>query len=123
MLDKDTVLWITFFMFIYASVELGIASWISTYSIKAGIAGVESSAFYGMLFWVPNCFGRIIWMYYPGSVQHRLGLSVKIVTTTAVTIFFLQLGGLYKLVCTIGPLVIGTFASGTLGLGMSVAVD
>lgn len=122
-LSRDTVLWITFFLFIYASVELGIASWISTYSIKAGIADVESSAFYGMLFWVPNCFGRIIWMYYFGSVRHRLGLSVKIAVLTAGIILLLQLGGFYQLVCIIGPLIVGTFASGTLGLGMSVAVD
>ena len=63
----------------YATIELGMASWIPTYSIKAGVADVDTSAIYSLLFWLPNCFSRLAWMYVPGSVQDRLGLSLKTV--------------------------------------------
>jgi fucose permease len=54
--------------FFYATIELGMGSWISTYSIKSGVADVKNSAIYSLLFWLPNCLSRIGWMYVPGSV-------------------------------------------------------
>lgn len=53
-LSKSVVTFISLIFFFFSSVELGEASWISTYSIKAGVASVESSAIYCLLFWIPN---------------------------------------------------------------------
>lgn len=88
-LSNRSVFFICLIFFFFATEELGMASWIPTYSIKAGIANVDSSAIYSLLFWLPNCLGRLGWMYVPGSVEKRLGMGLKaVVVTLLVTIIF-----------------------------------
>jgi fucose permease len=70
--------------FFYATIELGVASWIPTYSIKTAVADVQNSALYSLLFWLPNCLSRLGWMYVPGTVEQRLGLSLKTVLIASV---------------------------------------
>lgn len=67
-LGSKSALLISIVLFFYATLELGVASWISTYAIKAGVVGIESSALYSLMFWVPNCFCRLVWMYVPGTI-------------------------------------------------------
>lgn len=109
--------------FFYATEELGMGSWISTYSIKTGIANVESSAFYSMLFWVPNCLGRLLWMYVPGNIEQRLGLALKTVLIVMVFTVFFQYFGWYNLVCIFAPLVTGILIAGVYGFCMALPVD
>lgn len=67
-LSKKSVLCICMIFFFYATIELGMGSWISTYAIKSGVADVKNSPIYSLLFWLPNCLSRIGWMYVPGNV-------------------------------------------------------
>lgn len=107
----------------YATIQLGMASWIPTYSIKAGVADVNSSAIYSLLFWLPNCLARLGWMYVPGSVQQRLGLSLKTVFLAAFVPVILQYLQLYKLVCLFAPIASGILIGGVFGFGISLPVD
>jgi fucose permease len=68
-MSSKSVLFICLIFFFYATVELGMGSWISTYAIKAGVTDIQGSAIYSMLFWLPNCLGRLGWMYVPGKIQ------------------------------------------------------
>jgi hypothetical protein len=76
--------------FFFATVELGVASWIPTYSIKSGVADVKGSTIFSMLFWVPNCFTRLFWIYLPGTINMKLGLSLKTVFVAALIAVILQ---------------------------------
>lgn len=116
-------MYIFLIFFFYATEELGMGSWISTYSIKTGIADVESSALYSMLFWIPNCLGRLLWMYVPGKIEQRLGLALKTVLIVMVFTVFFQYCGWYKLVCIFAPLTTGIFIAGVYGFCMALPVD
>jgi hypothetical protein len=78
--------------FFFATVELTIASWMPTYAIKAGVADVKGSALFSSLFWIPNCIFKVLWLYMPGSIEKKLGLSFKLVlASAALALLFQQL--------------------------------
>lgn len=52
----------------FASVEVGIANWIPTYSIKAGVTDVKGSTLFSTLFWLPNSIVKPLWIYMHGSI-------------------------------------------------------
>jgi hypothetical protein len=117
------VVFICLIFFFYATEELGMGSWISTYSIKAGVADVEGSAFYSLLFWLPNCFGRLVWMYIPGKVERRLGISLKAVLFTVVITVIFQYFEWFYLVCIFAPITSGLLIAGVYGFGIALPVD
>lgn len=122
-LSQKSILFISCTFFFFATQELGVASWISTYSIKAGVADIQTSAIYSTLFWVPNCFFRIFWMYVPGNVEYRLGLGLKGAICTMVMALLLQYGQYYSAVCILLPICSGLFIAGVFGFIMALAVD
>ena len=71
-------------MMTYCGMENGLASWMPTYAIKAGISRLEDSNFYSMIFWVPNCASRLGWIYVPGSVASRLNTSMNFALISAI---------------------------------------
>jgi hypothetical protein len=49
-----------------------------TYSIKAEVADVKGSALFSTLFWVSVCIFKLFWIYLPGSIEKKLGISFKL---------------------------------------------
>lgn len=54
------IMLVSAFFFLYVGAEVGIQSWIYTYSIKIGLAGEISAAFLNSLFWVFITMGRLL---------------------------------------------------------------
>ena len=48
-------------MMIFPAQESGMAGWMPTYSIKAGVSDTEGAAIYSFLFWFPNAVAGVIW--------------------------------------------------------------
>ena len=88
--------------------EIGFASWLPTYSIKAGIASIEDSGIYSMYFWISNSASRAVWIFLVTcSITQRLKVITISTTIIAILLLFLQQMELYHLVCVLGPLVFG----------------
>jgi fucose permease len=79
--------------FCFATAEMGIGSWMPTYSIKAGVADTKGSSLFSLLFWGPNCLVRLFWIYMPTSIEKKLGIALNLVLVAAITTLFLQLSG------------------------------
>ena len=69
--------------------DLATASWMPTYSIKASITDTKGSVLFSSLFWISNFFAKIFWIYLPGSIEKKLGVSLKLVlVSTALALIF-----------------------------------
>jgi hypothetical protein len=122
-ISKKTVKYICLIFFFFATNELGVGSWIPTYAIKANITDVDGSGFYSLLFWVPNCLSRLLWMYIPGNIRERLGKALKGVFVIAVFALILQFMDAYYAMCYILTIGTGLFIGCVYGFGISVAAD
>lgn len=100
-----------------------MGSWISTYSIKAGISDIEGSAIYSLLFWLASCSCRLGWMYVPGTIEQRLGLSLKGTIVAAIITFIFQEIGWFQLVCIFAPISTGILTAAVYGFGIALPVD
>jgi len=98
-------------MLIHSTLEIGIGSWIPTYAIKAGITSIERSGIYSMLFWLPNCIFRLIWIYIPLDFHSKLKLIVYSLAGSTTILLLLQSFDLYQAVCIFGPLTTGILLS------------
>jgi hypothetical protein len=108
--------------FFFATVELGISSWIPTYAIKSGVSDVKGSTIFSLLFWIPNCLTRPFWIYLPGNVNEKLGYCLKGVFAAAAITLVLQVLELFKMVCFFSSISIGMLISGVFGFGLSLVV-
>ena len=88
-----------------------MGSWIPTYAIKAGISDKEHSGIYSMMFWVPNCIFRLVWIYIPLNFHAKLKIIVYSLAFVGILTFFLQSFQLYKAVCIVGPIAAGILLS------------
>ena len=82
-------------MFVYAGMENGLASWMPTYAIKTNVAITEGSSFYSLLFWLPNCFCRLVWLYFPGKVIDKLRLAFSLILLASCACLSLQIFEMY----------------------------
>ena len=103
--------------------ETGISGWIATYSIKAGVADVNSSAIYSLMFWVPNYFFKLVWMHTPSRIQEKMNFSLRAVVAVMLICLALQTAGMYKLVCVFMSIIGGIFTAGVFNFGVSLPVD
>lgn len=93
---------------IYPIQEIGFASWLPTYSIKAGVATYEESGIFSMYFWMSNSVARLVWIFLiPGSITFKTKIVAISTTILAAILIVLQSMELYKLVCVMGPLLFG----------------
>lgn len=109
--------------FCFATAEMGIGSWMPTYSIKAGVADTKGSSLFSLLFWGPNCLVRLLWIYMPVSIEKKLGVALNLVLVAAIITLFLQLSGQLEMVCYFAPISIGIFISGVYGFSLSWTVN
>jgi hypothetical protein len=119
--NKSKIL-ICLIFFFFATVELGISSWIPTYAIKAGVSDVKGSTIFSLLFWVPNCLARPFWIYLPGTVNDKLGYCLKGVFVAAAITWVMQICELFKMVCFFSSISVGMLISGVFGFGLSLVV-
>ena len=104
--------------------ESAFASWIPTYSIKAGVAGTEGAAIYSFWFWLPNAIARPVWaLLGKYTVSQRARVIVITLTVTSCLLVILQYLQLYSLVCTIGPVVFGTMMACFFTFCMALPLD
>lgn len=110
-------------MVLYATEEIGMSSWIPTYSIKANVSNIEHSGFYSMLFWLPNCLFRLIWIWIPMEFYQKLKtIIVSLLGVTIITVF-LQMSGEYELVCLVGPIASGILLSNLYAFFLALPVQ
>ena len=69
---------------------MGVGSWMPTYSIKAGVTDVDGSSLFGLLYWGPDCLVKLLWIYLPGSIEKKLGISLNLVLVASIASLFLQ---------------------------------
>ena len=110
-------------MLVYAGMEIGLASWIPTYAIKAGVATTEESTFYSQLYWVPSCIGRLAWIYAPGGMATRIAVIMKLMVGVGTVSLLLQTLGQYEAVCLFSPVASGLLLSNVYLFYLSLAVD
>lgn len=89
-LSKKSIVFLSLILFFYATEELGMGSWIPTYSIKAGIADTDSAALYSFIFWTSNCLCRLCLMYMPGTVERKIRVCLRCVIISLVVGLILQ---------------------------------
>ena len=103
---------------------MGFASWLPTYSIKAGIADASSAAVFTLYFWLANTIARLFWTFLTMySVTQRLKVILMTVTATSILLVLLQSLELYYLVCTIGPVVFGFMVSCVYSFCVALPID
>jgi hypothetical protein len=62
-------------------------------------------------------------MYVPGSIEKRLGISLKAVLITMVITVIFQYAEWYQIVCIFAPLASGTLIAGVFAFGIALPVD
>ena len=91
MINRKTELYICLIMLIFPAQEIGFASWLPTYAIKAGITDTEGSAIYSMYFWLPNAIARFVWAFLiTAPVTYRMQVIKITITGTAFLLLILQ---------------------------------
>ena len=111
-------------MLMFPAQEVGFASWLPTYSIKAGIADTSNAAVYSLYFWLPNTIARLFWSFLARcTVTYRLKIVEITVTITSVLLFVLQYFELYQLVCIIGPIIFGFMLSCVYSFCVTLPID
>lgn len=98
-------------MLIYATQEIGLSSWIPTYAIKAEVSDIEHSGIYSLLFWLPNCIFRLVWIYVPLTFHAKLKMNIYSLTITTAIALLLQSMGEYSTVCLFVSISSGIFLS------------
>lgn len=94
------------------------------YSIKTGIADVESSGLYSSLFWMSNAVFRIIWAFcikYP--VNSKLRFILSSISVLSVILLLLQWAGLYQLLCWLSTIYFGAMLSCIYGFCLAFPID
>lgn len=76
-----------------------------------------------MMFWLPNCIFRLVWMYIPGSVYERLRWSWLLLFISTSFLVFFQYLGWYRFVAIFGPVTAGMFIAGVYAFCISLPVD
>jgi hypothetical protein len=102
---------------------MGVGSWIPTYAIKAGVVGVDGSSKFGLLYWGPDCLVKLIWIYLPGSIEKKLGISLNLVLVMSIAALFLQSAGMLEAVCYFVPIAVGMCISGVYGFCLSLVIN
>ena len=111
-------------MLIFPAQESGFASWIPTYSIKAGLADTEGAAIYSLYFWVPNSIARIVWASLTRfTVTKRCKFIETTITLTSFLLVILQFFEMYSFVCLIGPLIFGSMVACFYPFCMALPLD
>ena len=120
-IDQQTEFFVALIMFFYCTMEIGFASWLPTYAIKAGLTDTEGSGFYSLLFWFPNAVGRLVWTFVPGSVHFKLGVILRVQLCSVGLMVVLQWLELYSAVCYCGGIISGFTLANMYSLCLAVS--
>lgn len=111
-ISTQTEIFICLIMLLFPAQEVGMSGWMPTYSIKAGIAGVETSGLYSTLFWLSNAIFRVVWAcWIKGPVNCKLRFILSTISGVSVVLLMLQWAGLYQFVCVLGSVYFGAMLS------------
>ena len=119
-----TEMYICLIMLILPAQQIGFASWLPTYSIKAGISETSNAAIYSIYFWLPNTISRVIWAFFiKSSVTDKLKIINISVTIVSIVLVLLQYMEFYAVICVLGPVVFGFMLACVYSFCLALPID